>query len=114
MVIVAGAPYYDPGQGTRGGSIILPSPFLPILIYFSIIFFARTQKKPVAASVQKVHNYRGGHSKDLSGTAGRYERKREPRQAAASWGFSQKLIHHYRKTISRPFKKIIVILVGKL
>jgi hypothetical protein len=42
MVIVAGAPYYDPGQGTRGGSIILPSLFLPILIYFSIIFCGPT------------------------------------------------------------------------
>lgn len=42
MVIVAGASYYDPGQGTRGGSIILPSRFLSILIYFSIIFCGRT------------------------------------------------------------------------
>jgi hypothetical protein len=43
MVVVAGAPYYDPGQGTRGGSIILPSLFLSILIYFPIIFSGRTQ-----------------------------------------------------------------------
>jgi hypothetical protein len=49
MVIVAGASYYDPGQGTRGGSIILPSRFLSILIYFSIIFCGRTQ-----TSVEKV------------------------------------------------------------
>ena len=42
----------------------------------------------------------------LSGTAGRYERKREPRQAAARRGFSQKLIQHHRKTIFRPFKKL--------
>ena len=40
MVIVAGASYYDPGQGTRGGSIFLPSRFLSILSYFSIIFCA--------------------------------------------------------------------------
>jgi len=43
VVSVAGASYNDPGQGTRGGSIILPSRFLPILIYFSIIFCGRTQ-----------------------------------------------------------------------
>jgi len=42
MVIVAGASYYDPGQGTRGGSIFLPSPFLSILSYFSIIFRGHT------------------------------------------------------------------------
>jgi hypothetical protein len=38
MVNVAGASYNDPSQGTRGGSIILPSRFLSILNYFSIIF----------------------------------------------------------------------------
>ena len=43
MVSVAGASYNDPGQGTRGGSIILPSRFLSILIYFSIIFCGCTQ-----------------------------------------------------------------------
>jgi hypothetical protein len=42
MVSVAGASYNDPGQGTRGGSIILPSRFLSILNYFSIIFCDRT------------------------------------------------------------------------
>ena len=44
MVNVAGASYNDPSQGTRGGSIILPSRFLSILIYFSIIFCGCTQK----------------------------------------------------------------------
>jgi hypothetical protein len=43
MVNVAGASYNDPSQGTRGGSIILPSRFLSILIYFSIIFCGCTQ-----------------------------------------------------------------------
>ena len=44
MVNVAGASYNDPSQGTRGGSIILPSRFLSILNYFSIIFCDRTHK----------------------------------------------------------------------
>lgn len=51
MVIVAGASYYDPGQGTRGGSIFLPSPFLSILSYFSIIFRGRTQLRPFYRAV---------------------------------------------------------------
>ena len=44
MVIVAGAPVAHWPVNVRG-SIFLPSPFLSILTYFSIIFCGRTQNK---------------------------------------------------------------------
>jgi hypothetical protein len=53
MWLLAGAPCYEPGQGTRGGSITFPSLFLSIFHHIAIIFCGHAQScrfwlRPVA------------------------------------------------------------------